>query len=281
MMPKTKVPFPKVLFSLISTFALISLLLIPARINAQFPQVSRLIPNNAHEIFMQQIYNQDLTNRGAPEDDDKREGTSTRGETFCKIDPPVPVKEQMLTALVPVQQKPDNEKEYVFGLTVKAYPHFWFYIPYKFNPGLQATFDFKNKQGDSILGDEPITINLSQIPGIISFALPATKKGLEIGEIYRWEFILKCRPNESSADVTVTGKIKRVAASPNQNAGTPREQVARYVRDGIWYEALTTLAEEIRSANLSDPSLDSDWNALLEAIDLQYLSKKPLVSCCE
>lgn len=176
--------------------------------------------------------------------------------------------DKRLTALVPVYPN----SQLIFGTTVAQHPTFWFYIPYK--PSLPTKFVLEDKDGKLVYQSD---LTLSQTPGVISLSLPKTVAPLLIGKQYHWYLNIYCK--QQDPPVFVEGWIQRNSLSPTvQNhleKATPRDLVALYAANGIWFEALST-AEEMRRRN----SQDTSWVALLQAIGLKDVANEPIVPCC-
>lgn len=216
--------------------------------------------------------------RGAPSG--RQQGGASRG--------PCPAVDKPLTALVPATQKtlagtkggsPALDTfESVWGLTAAEYPTLWFYIPYLLTPKLPIEFVLQDDQGNDVY---KTTLTMSETPpGIVKFRLPSTAAPLEVGKMYHWYFSATCAPD---APVFVEGWVQRVVLLPTLASqlqkATPRESIALYAANGYWYDALTTLAE-LRSANLGDATLKSDWVSLLHSVDLDAIAEEPIVQCC-
>ena len=207
-----------------------------------------------------------LVNRGAPTG--RRRGGASRGQ--C------PEVEKPLTALVPATRKPLGEGqgsvESVWGLTVSERPTLWFYVPYSLTPKFPIEFVLNDEQ-ENYVYRASVTVSQSQ-PGVIKLTLPPTVT-LETGRMYHWYFLIDCKP-----DVDVHGWIRRIPLNPTLASqlqqSTPKERVALYANEGIWYDALTTLAE-LRIANPQDTSLMNDWASLLQSVGLDAISREPLV----
>jgi hypothetical protein len=54
------------------------------------------------------------------------------------------------------------------------------------------------------------------------------------------------------------------------------QQVAIYASNGIWYEALTTLAQ-LRQNSPQDATLQQEWQDLLIFVGLNDIAAKPLL----
>lgn len=193
-----------------------------------------------------------------------------------------------LTALVPATQETLSNRqgkapaltswESVFGLTTAASPTLWFYIPYALTSKTPIEFVLQDEQGNNIYKTS-FTTDQGQ-PGIVSFSLPSTATALKVGKMYHWYLIIDCAPDNPPA---VEGWIKRVAINSTLTrrlqTATPQQRVALYATNGIWYDALTTLAE-LRGANPEDATLLNDWVSLLHSVGLDALMNEPLTQCC-
>jgi hypothetical protein len=172
------------------------------------------------------------------------------------------------TALVP-----ENKR----GRTVSDYPTFFFYLP---QPNAElAEFILEDENGNLIYGQALTIKNLS---GVIGVSIPANTNvpPLEVGKKYTWVFSLVCNPEDRSADKVESGVVRRVELSADilgalENADA-RQKTVIYAENGIWHDALGTLAAA-RRANLNDPVLKTDWESLLDSVTLREIAKEPIV----
>ena len=173
-----------------------------------------------------------------------------------------------LTALIP-----DNGVSKV----VEANPTFWFFIPYKSS---------KIPRGEFILQDEAhndvyrTSLSIDKGEGIVGVSL-VSKKTLEINKTYQWYFKLYCDRDESSTPIYLRGWVQRIVLQPQQEkqlstVTSLRDRVAFYAQNGIWYSALTELAK-LRLSNPENKTFVRYWLQLLNYLDLQDLSNKPLI----
>ena len=170
----------------------------------------------------------------------------------------------------------------VFGTTIEAHPTFWFYVPYAAAEGVDtAKFMLLDAERNPVL-PEPIVVSLTGTPGFVSFRLPEPYS-LEIDQLYNWYFSIVCDAKKPSRNPGVRGWVQRVAASPELAVDlsqiAPAQKYVAYAQNGIWFEMVTDLAENLDRAP-TDSTLQADWMAILEELDLTALQDTPIVECC-
>ena len=198
-------------------------------------------------------------------------GGASRGDS--------PTVETQLTALVPATIDAAGNGtpvESVWGLTTVERPTFWFYVPYRLTD---------NRLGEFVLldADRNYVYQLSDIQsseaGIIRIALPPSLPPLEVGKRYQWAFMIHC---EVDNPIFTQGSIERIAAAPLANQlvqSTVSERAVFFANNGIWYDALTTLAE-LHLANPNDRSIGASWHSLMQSVGLAEMADQPLLDCC-
>lgn len=206
-----------------------------------------------------------LPRRGAP--GGHPQGGASRGN--C------PVASPQLTALVPILPKTPDRPDVtpVWALTVSDRPTFWFYVPYPLTGDLAMEFVLQDEQG-KYLYQTPLAQSGST-PGVVSVTLPATVSPLEVGKRYHWYFLIYCTP---SNPMFVDGWIERKPNASSQPI-LSREQAQRYAANGIWYDALTTLAQ-LRRQKPKDSTLTQDWTNLLQSAGLGAIAPASIADCC-
>ncbi|HEY9724969.1 MAG TPA: DUF928 domain-containing protein [Chroococcales cyanobacterium] len=172
------------------------------------------------------------------------------------------------------------------GLTTAKHPTFWLYVPYSFSSPRRIEFALKDEKGKEIYHTSFLESKIS--PGIVGFELPSAAPSLEENKVYRWQFSMNCKPEKPDVvedfaieGATVEGWIHRVrpnsSLTEQLNRVTPEERVALYSKAGIWYEAVTVLAQ-LRRQNPNDAKLREEWVQLLKAVDLDAIADEPIVS---
>lgn len=197
-----------------------------------------------------------------------REGGGSRGpcigETSSSYNP---------IALVPVNG---------FGTTLLARPTFFVYVP-AIKAGITPQMQFVLRTWDN-RQIYRTTFATVPNPGIVSFSLPelANSPTLEPGKTYKWTFTLICNPNDDdrSDNKLASGSVQRIAppralANELAQATAAEDKVAVYARYGIWYDAVSAIANLRRTGD--NPTLQNDWLALLESVQLQKIANQPLI----
>ncbi|MEG4506515.1 DUF928 domain-containing protein [Microcoleus sp. F6_B4] len=173
-----------------------------------------------------------------------------------------------LTALVPKNK---------IGRTVSEYPTFFFYLPK--TEAESAEFILKDQSGNQIYKQDLTITNLS---GVIGVSIPANTNvpPLEVGKSYRWNFTVICNSQDRSGDEIESGVLRRVELSADIRSqlekADPRQKTVIYAENGIWQDALSTLAA-IRRANPNDAELTADWESLLDSVKWGEIAKEPIV----
>jgi hypothetical protein len=185
----------------------------------------------------------------------------------CAIDvnDPTPIN---ITPLAP----PNN-----FARTVSDYPTFLFYLPQ--TKATLAEFTLLDPSKKEIYKQ---TLAISNLSGTIEVRIPANKNvpPLEAGKSYRWSFTVICDSQDRSADLLEMGTVRRVELSADIRSqlekADPRQKSFIYAENGIWQDAISTLAEA-RRAKPDDPTLKADWESLLDSVQLGKIAKEPIV----
>jgi hypothetical protein len=80
--------------------------------------------------------------------------------------------------------------------------------------------------------------------------------------------------------VVATGIVRRVELSADilreLDAADPRQKTVIYAENGIWQDALGTLAAA-RRANPNDTDLAADWESLLDSVKLGEIAAEPIL----
>jgi hypothetical protein len=159
-------------------------------------------------------------------------GAGSRNDRRCSQD--TTTQSIPLTTLIPNNQ---------VGLTTAEHPIVWVYLPK--TSARQMVLSVKAE------GSQPHSQRFIQTngeSGIIGIPFDDNAPSLEIGKSYQWAIVLVCGDRPSPNDPFVTAWVRRVALTqPVNPALTALEQAVQYGKQGIWYDALTALAEARRS----------------------------------
>ncbi|EKQ70490.1 protein of unknown function DUF928 [Leptolyngbyaceae cyanobacterium JSC-12] len=167
----------------------------------------------------------------------------------------------------------------VWGYTIQDYPSFWFYIPGNTQSKYLVEFSLEEQDTRKIVyKTEIVTPNQS---GIVEIALPETISPLEVSKPYRWVLSTTCEPGRSSDyRPTIQGVVIRIRLDQKLieelSTATPLQQATLYATNGIWYDALTALAQ-LRQKFPQDNQIISNWRSLLQSVDLAEMVDQPFV----
>ncbi|AUB40099.1 LysM repeat [Nostoc flagelliforme CCNUN1] len=222
------------------------------------------------------IFNQPPLPPGSPPGGRLRGGARRGGECqVSKLD---------LTALVHSTEGA-NSVINVWGQTTVERPSWFFYVPYSKDLPYEVEFVLKEDQ-DSNESNESNeiyhkAIALPEKPGIIRVSLPTTAPPLALDKQYRWFFVINCDKEKKYPPTFVEGVIQRVELNPAAVKELQTTELLRrytiYAQNGIWYDALTTLAQ-LRQKNPKDAALQAEWRNLLSSIGLDHIAAEPIVS---
>lgn len=194
-----------------------------------------------------------------------RIGGGTRGGSCSQARP------NPLTALLP---------ETNLGQTTAAYPKFFWFMPKTTAQFVEfALYEVDKSENRTLI--YRTTLNTTNKSGIISLSVPrhAGIPPLKIGEDYQWFVSIICDVNTRDMDEVVYGWVRRVASPvsiEHLEQISPYKRALLYMDNGIWFDALMTLAE-LRSARPQDPVVRATWSKLLSSVNLPNLADQPLI----
>jgi hypothetical protein len=200
--------------------------------------------------------------RGLP---GRREGGGTRSGS-CATGQPT------LTALTPDKN---------FGQTVSPYPTWFWYVP---ETSAQAA-EFVLLDSNNVEVYKAI-FQIANQSGIISLSLPehSNLSPLTVGQDYHWYFSLICDRRDRSGDIYTEGWIQRIqpdsALTQQLASAVEGDRSELYATNGIWYDAVSNLAD-LRRLQSNNSTYRDNWNTLLRSVGLENLAAQPLVQCCE
>ena len=236
-------------------------------INSHKPQFSNL-ERNLLKCGWEKDINLKLPLLPPPSKSPLEEGNRVEEPPRCTIYLPI-----RLTALMP---------ESNIGITVAKYPTFFFYIPDANLAGVKSAGFVLYDHNQRLVYEK--SVQLKSRDKIFSIALSGSPSlpPLEVGKYYKWDFYLNFDKFDHSSSVSVTGWIKRVSLDSKLqhklNTALPQEKPAIYASNGLWYDALASLAK-LRCSYPDQTNFSSDWESLLQQVGLLEVAEKPLAQC--
>jgi len=183
-------------------------------------------------------------------------------------------RNKSLTALVPVSKQAAGNAV-VWGLTATERPTFLFYVPYVVKQASSAKFVLRTAD-NKLVYQTPVS--LPQTASVVSLRLPPTAS-LEIGKQYHWYFNVYCAEKKPPVSV-VHGWVQHKALAPDVQrqlaTATPNQQVAIYLNNGIWYDAVTTAAN-LRVTEPRSSAITQQWASVLRFIGLDAIVTEPIL----
>ncbi|MBE9017238.1 hypothetical protein C7Y66_04055 [Chroococcidiopsis sp. CCALA 051] len=190
-----------------------------------------------------------------------------------------------LTALAPAVEKTvgTGKATYVWGQTIAEYPTFWFYIPAA-NPSLRSVeFVLQDDRDNDVYRS---AVELPAKPGIIGVRLPSTQPPLKLNQNYHWflktEIAASCDRQDSTIAIkdSVEGWVQRVSPTATMRSqlktATPEQRLDLYAQQGLWYDAIATIAEQ-RLQQPENAVLKANWHGLLQSANLSDMTSQPLL----
>lgn len=183
--------------------------------------------------------------------------------------------QKLLAPLVPSE---------VMAFTVSEYPSFFWYMPPA--SGLDQSSSEGSATVQFMLIDENHNIvyykKLSApTSGIMSHRLsPEEAEPLAENKQYHWLVSMVCDSEDPSANPLIDGWVERIPVSEELQAeldnATETDRPSIYAREGIWHEALTSLAL-LRHKNPNDETILSRWSEFLRSVNLGEFTEEPLI----
>ncbi len=173
-----------------------------------------------------------------------------------------------LTALVPRQDG------VVWGQTSRDRPSVWVYLPAPLSSQTPIEFVVQDAADQELYTTRIVAPGTKS--GLIKIAMPANAKPLAIGQPYFWTLSVYCNPGKPSEAVFVKGMVQRMASptAPQTSPAPTFEQVRLEAANGLWYDALDTLAA-LYQAQPNDRQLVTTWSDFLKRADLEGLTTAP------
>lgn len=162
------------------------------------------------------------------------------------------------------------------GLTVAARPTLFVSVPQ--TTAREAFFSLQDEQGNQ---HYQTILPVPDRSGIISIQLPEAAPGLEVGQSYKWSFVIMCDDTLRPDSPLVEGYIQRIqpesALGERLESSSPLEQAALYAKSGIWHDTLAILAQ-LKQSQPNDSALAANWEELLTSVGLEQIVAQPLIN---
>ncbi|MEA5567737.1 DUF928 domain-containing protein [Anabaena sp. UHCC 0399] len=249
--------------------------------NISYPLKLQALPVNHHLASVKFIPPPPPPDRSAA---GSRSGAASRG---CDAG------SQTVTALVPTYQQTINQDQQavvpitqVWGLTNAEHPDFFFFVPYNASSIANIEFVLQEQTQNKSKTVYRTYLTPPESPGIMSVHLPPGEASLQVGTMYHWFFKVRVQCSQKlplKLDYA-EGWVQRV----NQNSTLTeqlkqaelQQKVTLYATNGVWYDAIASLAE-LRLTNPENESLLTKWTTLLHSVGLEEIANQPLINCCK
>jgi Domain of Unknown Function (DUF928) len=173
-------------------------------------------------------------------------------------------------ASAPMRAILPRDSNRAYDLTASARPTLWFYLPDRPRPDTRLEFVLQDAADRYIY--KTTFVQPNPYAGLIGLTVPEESSPLKAGEIYSWTLSIQCNPSQPSQMSFVRGAIQRVAGAPSPAiaptlstalmSADPTAAAKRYAQQGYWSDAITILAEALRSQPLNQPAAQL-WKDLL------------------
>ena len=156
-----------------------------------------------------------------------------------------------------------------FGQTIAEYPLLWVYLP-----KTSANKVVLSIKGEDQTHHSQTIIHLDGRFGLVSLQPNLDSSPLEIGKNYLWSVVLVCGDTPSPNDPGVASWVRRIAVSDQINENNALEEAYWYAEQGLWYDALSSLAQSRRSQPNNQDLIDI-WAEFLESGGVEGIPTAP------
>ncbi|MGB3758069.1 MAG: DUF928 domain-containing protein [Rivularia sp. (in: cyanobacteria)] len=159
------------------------------------------------------------------------------------------------------------------GLTVEQHPSIMVYIP-----ATTAQTAFFSIQDEDFNHHYQTTLQLPKKAGVMEIKLPDSVPALATGKSYQYSLVMICGEYLEPDSPLVSGWIQRVQPKGNALLQKPSVELAsKLAGEGIWYDAVSTLAE-LRKSQPNNQSAINSWQQLLNSAGLSEIAQEPIVN---
>lgn len=194
----------------------------------------------------------------------RRDGGSRGVQDSCLAN----TANQNLMALIP---------EKAVGINAAASPKLFFYVP-KIKETSTLEFVLRNQKDqliyETFLSTEGNGIMSVEVPGEVNSSL------LKADQNYHWYLSMICNNHQRSRDIVSEGWMRQKAIDQNLqeklNNASSLEKVAIYREQGIWFDALSVVAENLDSVT-EKTLMQQQWSEILRSVGLENLASESLI----
>ncbi|MEM7062166.1 MAG: DUF928 domain-containing protein [Cyanobacteria bacterium P01_B01_bin.77] len=211
-----------------------------------------------------------FTGRGSPS---RRSSGGSRGDCSGLLVALVPGDEALAVSEAGCNLPSSSEP----ALTTAAMPILWFHVPGQSAPieGELALLD------DAQLALSIQTITLPQTGGIVGIQVDTE---LAVDQTYNWVFSLLANPRTPADNPRVAGTLQRINPSLDvlreiDIAESSQQQAEIWLSQGVWHNALTTVATLKQSGN-NPTAAEQNWQEFLSSAGLDAIADAPIQNCC-
>ncbi|MEM7714075.1 MAG: DUF928 domain-containing protein [Cyanobacteria bacterium P01_A01_bin.68] len=159
------------------------------------------------------------------------------------------------------------------GLTTEQRPSIMVYIP-----PTTAQTAFFSIQDENFNHHYQTTLQLPESVGVMEIKLPASAPALATDTKYQYSLAMICGEYLEPDSPLVSGWIQRVEAKGNAvNTKPSIELASKFANDGIWLDALSTLAQ-LKKSQPSNQFVNTSWQQLLNSVGLDEIAQQPIVN---
>ena len=194
----------------------------------------------------------------------RRDGGSRGPQDSCVADS----ENRNLMAIIP---------EKTVGVSASTSPELFFYVPKLEN---RSTLEFVlRSEEDKLIYEAFLT---TKGDGIMSVEIPAyvSSKMAGADQNYHWYLSMICDHQQRSRDIVVEGWMRQeamdVATKKELTTANSIEKAEVYQEQGLWFDALSALAEKPDSI-AEKAIMRHKWSEMLASVGLAELAAEPLV----
>lgn len=160
------------------------------------------------------------------------------------------------------------------GLTATSHPTILAYLPE--TSASKMFFSWRDEENQD---HYQAILPIENSGAIVNFTLPESTPDLEVGKSYQWAIGVMCGDRLQPDSPMIQGQVKRVElTSEIQNSLDEElslENAAVYGKNGLWYDTVATMAQ-LKTVQPSDRDLTSNWEELLDSVNLTEIAEAPL-----